>query len=58
MQRENLISVPQKEKPIRLLTTISLILIVGLAIFLRFYQLGASGYGNEYYAATVKSMSR
>ena len=56
MQRENLISIPQKEKPIRLLTTISLILIVGLAIFLRFYQLGASGYGNEYYAATVKSM--
>jgi 4-amino-4-deoxy-L-arabinose transferase-like glycosyltransferase len=27
-----------------------------LAAFLRFYQLGANGYGNTYYAATVKSM--
>lgn len=35
---------------------IALGLIVGLAAFLRFYQLGAYSIGNAYYAATVKSM--
>lgn len=35
---------------------IALALIVLLAAFLRFYHLGAQGYGNSYYAATVKSM--
>ncbi len=35
---------------------ISLVLILLLAAFLRFYDLGAQGYGNTYYAATVKSM--
>ncbi len=30
--------------------------VVALAALLRFYQLGADGYGNLYYAATVKSM--
>ncbi len=34
----------------------SLGLIVALGAFLRFYQLGAHGLGNDYYAATVKSM--
>jgi 4-amino-4-deoxy-L-arabinose transferase-like glycosyltransferase len=33
-----------------------LVLILALGAFLRFYQLGASGVGNQYYAATVKSM--
>jgi 4-amino-4-deoxy-L-arabinose transferase-like glycosyltransferase len=33
-----------------------LILILALGAFVRFYQLGASGDGNLYYAATVKSM--
>ncbi len=41
---------------IRWMTAIGLVLILLLGAFLRFYQLGASGYGNEYYAATVKSM--
>ena len=31
-------------------------LIIALAAFLRFYELGAYGVGNTYYAATVKSM--
>ena len=30
--------------------------IILLGAFLRFYQLGATSIGNEYYAATVKSM--
>jgi 4-amino-4-deoxy-L-arabinose transferase-like glycosyltransferase len=33
-----------------------LVLILMLGAFLRFYKLGASGVGNTYYAATVKSM--
>ncbi len=33
-----------------------LVIILGIGAFLRFYQLGASGDGNLYYAATVKSM--
>lgn len=33
-----------------------LVVIVLLGAFLRFFQLGSLGYGNEYYAATVKSM--
>lgn len=33
-----------------------LVLIVLLGAYLRFYQLGAQGIGNAYYAATVKSM--
>ena len=33
-----------------------LIIILGIGAFLRFYLLGASGDGNLYYAATVKSM--
>ena len=33
-----------------------LVLILVLGAFLRFYQLGASGVGNIYYAAAVKSM--
>jgi 4-amino-4-deoxy-L-arabinose transferase-like glycosyltransferase len=40
----------------RLLIPILLILILLLGTFLRFYKLGADGYGNMYYAATVKSM--
>lgn len=37
-------------------TGLALALVLALAAFLRFYQLGSSGYGNLYYAATVKSM--
>ena len=37
-------------------TTLALILIILLGTFFRFYQLGTTGYGNDYYAATVKSM--
>jgi 4-amino-4-deoxy-L-arabinose transferase-like glycosyltransferase len=37
-------------------TALSLTVIILLAAFLRFYHLGASGVGNEYYAAAVKSM--
>jgi 4-amino-4-deoxy-L-arabinose transferase-like glycosyltransferase len=33
-----------------------LVFVLALGTFLRFYQLGASGDGNLYYAATVKSM--
>jgi 4-amino-4-deoxy-L-arabinose transferase-like glycosyltransferase len=33
-----------------------LVLVLLLGAFLRFYNLGASGLGNTYYAATVKSM--
>ena len=40
----------------RLLIPILLVLILLLGAFLRFYRLGADGYGNMYYAATVKSM--
>jgi 4-amino-4-deoxy-L-arabinose transferase-like glycosyltransferase len=37
-------------------TTLALALIVALGAALRLYALGASGYGNLYYAATVRSM--
>jgi 4-amino-4-deoxy-L-arabinose transferase-like glycosyltransferase len=40
----------------RWLIGITLGLILLLAAFLRFYALGATGVGNTYYAATVKSM--
>ncbi|PKN93073.1 MAG: hypothetical protein CVU44_11630 [Chloroflexi bacterium HGW-Chloroflexi-6] len=40
----------------RVLTALALAAIILLGAFLRFYQLGATGVGNEYYAATVKSM--
>ena len=40
----------------RTLVVIGLVLIIMLGAFLRFYNLGSSGYGNLYYAATVKSM--
>jgi 4-amino-4-deoxy-L-arabinose transferase-like glycosyltransferase len=39
-----------------LLVTGLLAFVLALGTFLRFYQLGASGDGNLYYAATVKSM--
>jgi 4-amino-4-deoxy-L-arabinose transferase-like glycosyltransferase len=39
-----------------LVVALPLCAIVLLGAFLRFYQLGASGFGNLYYAATVKSM--
>jgi len=40
----------------KLIVTALLVIILGIGIFLRFHQLGASGDGNLYYAATVKSM--
>ena len=40
----------------RSIATGGLVLILLLGIFLRFYQLGALGVGNTYYAAAVKSM--
>jgi len=39
-----------------LLTGGLLVAILALGAFLRFYQLGEAGIGNEYYAAAVKSM--
>lgn len=41
---------------IRWITFAALALILVLGAGLRFYQLGVEGYGNDYYAATVKSM--
>jgi 4-amino-4-deoxy-L-arabinose transferase-like glycosyltransferase len=38
------------------LVAAALTLIIVVGAFLRFYKLGASGVGNTYYAATVKSM--
>ncbi len=46
----------RKEIRGRWMTVASLVLILSLGTFLRFYQLGSSGYGNDYYAAAVKSM--
>ncbi len=40
----------------RLLVAGLLVFVLALGAFLRFYQLGADGVGNQYYAATVKSM--
>jgi 4-amino-4-deoxy-L-arabinose transferase-like glycosyltransferase len=40
----------------KLVASILLVLVLLLGAFLRFYHLGASGVGNTYYAATVKSM--
>ena len=39
-------------------TTLLLVLIMLLAVGLRFYRLGAYGYGNNYYAAAVESMTQ
>lgn len=44
---------PRRQK---ILVTILLALILLLAAFLRFYHLGETGVGNQYYAAAVKSM--
>jgi len=52
-QRENNRS---QNKRINTLVVIGLVLIILLGAFLRFYNLGAMGDGNLYYAATVKSM--
>jgi 4-amino-4-deoxy-L-arabinose transferase-like glycosyltransferase len=40
----------------KLVPTILLVSVLMLGAFLRFYNLGAGGVGNTYYAATVKSM--
>lgn len=40
----------------RWVIAVTLALIILLAAFLRFYELGAEGIGNAYYGATVKSM--
>ena len=40
----------------KLVVTGLLALVILLGAFLRFYQLGAGGVGNTYYAAAVKSM--
>lgn len=40
----------------KILVTVLLALVLLLAAFLRFYHLGESGVGNQYYAAAVKSM--
>ncbi len=44
---------PRRQK---IIVVILLALILLLAAFLRFYHLGESGVGNQYYAAAVKSM--
>ena len=41
---------------LNIMATISLLAIIALGAFLRFYQLGTYTIGNTYYAATVKSM--
>jgi 4-amino-4-deoxy-L-arabinose transferase-like glycosyltransferase len=40
----------------RIVISILLVLILALGAFLRFYHLGETGVGNQYYAAAVKSM--
>ena len=45
-----------KRSRTNLIIVILLVLIILMGAFLRFYHLGADGYGNMYYAATVKSM--
>jgi 4-amino-4-deoxy-L-arabinose transferase-like glycosyltransferase len=40
----------------KMLPALALAAIIFLGAFFRFYQLGAAGVGNEYYAAAVKSM--
>ncbi|MEA5078376.1 MAG: glycosyltransferase family 39 protein [Anaerolineaceae bacterium] len=50
------ISNRKNEQKIKWITLLSLGLILVLGAFLRFYQVGVGGYGNDYYAATVKSM--
>ncbi len=54
-------NIPAKIKRIfqdrrRVIVSGALVLILALGAFLRFYQLGANDIGNQYYAATVKSM--
>jgi 4-amino-4-deoxy-L-arabinose transferase-like glycosyltransferase len=46
-------SIPERRK---LVPAGLLIVVLALGAFLRFYNLGAGGVGNSYYAATVKSM--
>jgi len=46
-------SLPERRK---LVVSGLLVLVLLLGAFLRFYNLGAGGLGNTYYAATVKSM--
>lgn len=46
----------EKVKRRRVTVLILLIIILVLGAFLRFYKLGAAGFGNQYYAAAVKSM--
>lgn len=43
-------------QPTQLWHRVALATIIGLAIFLHFFNLEANGYGNLYYAAAVKSM--
>lgn len=45
-----------QKRRMRTFVIVALAGIILLGAFLRLYQLGASGYGNEYYAAAVKSM--
>ncbi|MBI4732983.1 MAG: glycosyltransferase family 39 protein [Chloroflexi bacterium] len=40
----------------RIIIPLLFVLILALGAFLRFYQLGEAGVGNQYYAAAVKSM--
>jgi 4-amino-4-deoxy-L-arabinose transferase-like glycosyltransferase len=58
MPASNLFSKIQNSLPERrkLMVPGLLVLVLLLGAFLRFYQLGAGGVGNTYYAATVKSM--
>ncbi len=50
--------VPMQEKPRshKITITVLLVVIILLGGFLRFYNLGAAGWGNQYYAAGVQSM--
>lgn len=52
----SVIQVKEQPRSHKLTILILLVLIILLGAFLRFYQLGAAGWGNQYYAAGVKSM--
>ena len=58
MPANNLLSKIRNSLPERRKLVVSgvLVLVLLLGAFLRFYNLGAGGVGNTYYAATVKSM--
>jgi 4-amino-4-deoxy-L-arabinose transferase-like glycosyltransferase len=49
-------TVQEKPRSQKITITVLLVVIILLGAFLRFYHLGAAGWGNQYYAAGVQSM--